>query len=93
LFLIQIARALKVGRGIIGPQLLAVAVNAAVRRINVSPAVGHSGFRHRINVRLLFVRLRIEVPDLVIRDKRQSGPGEGERAEYSKKERCYPFHR
>lgn len=78
-----------VRRGIIGAHLLAVAINAAVSRVNLPATHGHTRFGHGINVSALFVGLRIEVPDLEIRDQGQPHPRKGEGAENSEKE---PFH-
>jgi len=72
--------------------LLAVTINAAVRGVNVRAALEHSRLRLRINVGAFFVRLRIEMADLPVRNNGQSEPRKGERAEDSEKERGEAFH-
>jgi hypothetical protein len=81
-----------VGRGVIGADLLAVTINAAVRGVNVRAALEHTRLRLRINLGAFFVRLRIEMPDLPVRNNGQSEPRKGERAEDSEKERSESFH-
>ena len=60
--------------GVIRADLLAVAIDAAVRGINLSAALGHSGFRHRINIGAFLVHLRIEMADLQVRNEGQTQP-------------------
>jgi len=81
-----------VGR-VIGANLLAVTIDAAVRSINARAAFDHSGLRLRISVAAILFHLRIEMSDLPIRDDRQSHPREGERSENSEKERGKSFHK
>src|SRR5262249_29376516 len=68
---------------VIGTDLLAVTLKTTVRDVNLSTASNHSGFRHGINVRSLFVTLRFEMPDLRIRNNGQPNPGKGERSKQS----------
>jgi hypothetical protein len=82
-----------VGRRIIGADLLAVAVNASVCRVNPPAALSHAGLRRGISIIPIFIHLRIEVSDLVIRDEDQTRPRKGEGAEDPEKERYDPFHR
>src|SRR2546423_12483383 len=73
--------------------MVAVAIDAAIRGIDFPPAIRHAGFRHGINVVLIVLAyLRIEMPDLEIRDQHQTRPRKGERAEDPEKESLYPFH-
>jgi hypothetical protein len=55
---------INVGSGIIGANLLAVAVKTTVGDVNASAALGHSRFWHRINVSALFIALRFEMSNL-----------------------------
>jgi len=73
--------------GVISAHLLAVAINEAVRGVNMRPALDHSRLRHWINIGAFLVGLRIEVSDLPIRNDGQSHPGESERSEDSQKKR------
>jgi hypothetical protein len=79
--------ALQIGARVIRPDLLRMAIDATVRDINATAAFRHSRTRRRIDIGRLLVRLRIEVPDLEIRNHRQAYPREGERAEDSENER------
>ncbi len=81
-----------VGR-VIGANLLAVTIDAAVRSINARAPFDHSGLRLRISVAAILFHLRIEMSNLPIRDDRQSHPREGERSENSEKERGESFHK
>jgi hypothetical protein len=54
--------------GVIGTDLLAVTINAAVRSVNAPTPLGHSRLRLRINVSAVLFHLRIEMSDLPIRD-------------------------
>jgi hypothetical protein len=65
---------LDVVRGVIGADLLAVTVNAAVRSVNVLASLNHTRLRLRINVGAILFHLRIKMSDLPIRDHRQSHP-------------------
>src|ERR1019366_9096353 len=85
--------AIDIGRDVIRADLLAVAIEAAVRGINMPAALGHSRFRLGINVGTFFVHLRIEMSDLPIRNDGQSYPRKGERPEKSEKEREKCFHK
>jgi len=77
---------------VIRADLLTVAINAAVGRVNSRAALEHSRLWPRINVRSLFVGFRIEMSDLPGRDDREAYPRKGERAENSKEERSESFH-
>jgi len=79
--------ALDIGRRVIGAHLLAVAIDTAVRCVNMRTAFHHSRLRHWINIGAFLVGLRIEVSDLPIRNDGQSHPGERERPEDSQKKR------
>jgi hypothetical protein len=83
---------LDVGRSVIGAHLLTVTINAAVCGVNVRAALEHSRLGLRINVGAFLVGLRIEMPDLPVRNNGQSEPRKGERAEDSEKERSESFH-
>jgi len=72
--------------------LLAVAINAAIRRVDFAAALRHAGFRHRINIGLFFVRLRIKMADLPIRNQHQARPLKGERTEDAEEESGHAFH-
>jgi hypothetical protein len=65
---------LDIGRGVIGADLLAVTINAAVRSIDPRAAFEHSRLRLRINVGGILVGLRIQRSDLPIRNDGQSHP-------------------
>lgn len=71
--------------GVIGAYLLTVAIDAAVRGVNMRTALDHSRLRHWIGIGAFLVGLRIEMSDLPVRNDGQSHPGEGERPENSKK--------
>jgi hypothetical protein len=75
-----------IGGGVIGANLLAVAVKTTVRYVNASAALGHSRSWHRINVGALFVALRFEMSNLQIRNVSEPEPGKGERREESDNE-------
>ena len=53
---------------VVGADLLAMAIDAAVCCVNVPAPLEHSRLRARINVRPLFVGFRIEMSDLPRRD-------------------------
>jgi hypothetical protein len=72
-----------IGGAIVGADLLAMAIDAAVSRINMRAPLVHSRLRSRINVRPFFVGFRIEMPDLPVRDDRQADPRKRKRAENS----------
>ena len=61
-----LAFSIDVGSSILGAELLAVAINAAVSGVNVAAALDHSRLRHWIDIGAFFVHLRIEMPDLQI---------------------------
>src|SRR5215470_2466555 len=77
---------------IIGADLLAMAIDAAVSRINVRAALEHSRLRTRINIRPLFVGLRIETSDLPVRNDRETDPRKRKRAKDSQEKRSESFH-
>ena len=62
-----------VGR-VIGADLLAMTIDAAVRSVNVRTPFDHSGLRLRISVAAVLFHLRIKMPDLPIWDEGQSHP-------------------
>ena len=64
----SIAFSIEVGSSILGAELLAVAINAAVGSVNVAAALGHSRLRHWIDIGAFFVGLRLEMSDLQIRN-------------------------
>ena len=78
---------------VVGPDLLAMTINAAVRCVNVLAPREHSRLRARINVRPLFVGFRIEMSDLPRRNEREADPRERKRAEDSQEERSKAFHK
>src|SRR5204863_871192 len=73
--------AIDIGRDVTGADLLAVTIKTAVARVNATTALGHSGFRRRINIGAFLVHLRIEMSDLVIRNDGETDPRERERSE------------
>jgi len=77
---------------VIGPDLLAMAIDAAVCCVNVLAPVEHSRLRARINVRPLFVGFRIEMSNLPRWNHREADPRKRERAENSQEERSEAFH-
>jgi hypothetical protein len=77
---------------VIGSDLLAMAIDAAVCCVNVAASFEHSRLRARINIRPLFVRFRIEMSDLPSRNDREADPRKRKRAENSQKERSKAFH-
>jgi hypothetical protein len=77
---------------VIGADLLAMAIDAAVCCVNVFSPVEHSRLRARINVRSLFVGFRIEMSDLPGRNDREADPRKRKRAEDSEEERSKAFH-
>src|SRR5205823_9528856 len=83
---------LKVGPGIISANLLAMAINTAIRYINPAASFSHSRFWNRIRIVPFFVRLRIEMPNLVVRHQDQPNPRKHKGAKDAEEERCYPFH-
>jgi hypothetical protein len=54
-----VSRAIDIGSGVIGADLFAVTIEAAVRDVNAPATLGHSRLRYWINVGALFVALRI----------------------------------
>ena len=80
-------------RRIIGTDLLAVTIGAAICSVNKRTALDHSRLRHWVNVCAFLVGLRIQMSDLPIWNNGQSHPGEGERAEDSKKQGGKSFHK
>ena len=72
---------------VIGTDLLAVAIDAAVGSVNTPAALGHARLRRWINVGSLFIHLRIERADLQIRNDGQADPGERERPKNSEEKR------
>jgi hypothetical protein len=85
--------AIDIGPRVIGADLLAVTINAAVRSVNARAALEHSRLWHWIGIAAFFVGLRIEVPDLPIRNEGQSRPGEREGPKDSQKKRSEAFHK
>ena len=77
---------------VIGANLLAMAIDAAVCCINVRAPVEQSRLRPRINVRPLFVGFRIEMSDLPCRNDCEADPRKCERAEDSQEQRSKAFH-
>ena len=77
---------------VVGADLLAMAIDAAVGCINVRAPVEQSRLRPRVNVRSLFVGFRIEMSDLPRRNDRESYPRKRKRAEDSQEERSKAFH-
>jgi hypothetical protein len=65
---------LDIGTGVISAHLLAVAIDTTVCHVNQRAAFEHSGLRLRISVGAFLVGLRIEMPDLPIRNHSQSHP-------------------
>jgi hypothetical protein len=61
---------LDVVRRVIGADLLAMTVNAAVRSVNTRAAFDHSRLGLRINISAFLIRLRIEMSDLPIWNQR-----------------------
>jgi hypothetical protein len=78
--------------GVIGANLLTVAINAAVRGINPCTALEHSRLWLWINIRSLFIGFRIEMSDLPVRNDREPNPRKGERAEDSHQKRSKALH-
>jgi hypothetical protein len=58
-----------------------VAIDAAVRDVDLPAAFGHAGLRRGIGVGSFLVHLRIELSDLDARDERKAGPRKREGAE------------
>ena len=77
---------------VVGPDLLSMAIDAAVCCVNVRALFEHSGLRTWINVRPLFVGFRIEMSDLPRGNDCEADPREGKRAEDSEEERSKAFH-
>ena len=77
---------------VVGADLLAMAIDAAVCCVNVLAPREHSRLRPRINVRSLFVGFRIEMSDLPRRNHREADPRKRKRAEDSQEERSKAFH-
>lgn len=84
--------AIDIGSGVVGANLLAVAIDAAIRDINVASAFGHARLRSGIDVGAVLFHLRIEVADLDIRHEDQTEPGKGERPENSQEKWKQTFH-
>jgi hypothetical protein len=59
---------------VIGADLLAVTIDAAVRSVNAPAPLDHSRLRLWINVGAVLFHLRIEMSDLPIRDHGQPHP-------------------
>jgi len=78
---------------VVGADLLAMAIDAAVCCVNVPAPFEHSRLRARINVRPLFVGFRIEMSDLPRRNDREADPRKRKRAEDSQEERSKAFHK
>jgi hypothetical protein len=77
---------------VVGADLLAMAIDAAVCCVNVRASVEHSRLRARINVRPLFVGFRIEMSDLPRWNDREADPRKRKRSEDSQEERSKAFH-
>ena len=77
---------------VIGADLLAMAIDAAVCCVNVLAPREHARLRARINIRALFVGFRIEMSDLPRRNDREADPRKRKRAEDSQEERSKAFH-
>src|SRR5207247_10550640 len=72
---------------VVGADLLAMAIDAAVCCVNVPAPFEHSRLRARINVRPIFVGFRIEMSDLPRGNDREADPRKRKRAEDSQEER------
>ena len=77
---------------VVGADLLAMAIDAAVCCVNVPAPFEHSRLRARINVRPIFVGFRIEMSDLPRGNDREADPRKRKRAEDSQEERSKAFH-
>src|SRR5262249_2726425 len=77
---------------VIGADLLAMAIDAAVGGVNVCAPLEHSRLRPRINIRPLFVGLRIETSYLPGRNHREADPRKRKGAEDSDEKRSKAFH-
>ena len=77
---------------VIGADLLAMAIDAAVCCVNVLAPREHSRLRARINIRPLFVGFRTEMSDLPRRNDREADPRKRKRAEDSQEEWSKAFH-
>lgn len=67
---------LNIGASVFGADLLTVTIDTAVGSVNARAPRDHSRLGHRIDVCAFFIRLRIELSDLPIRNHSQSHPGE-----------------
>src|SRR5262249_28120163 len=77
---------------VVGADLLAMAIHAAVCGINVCAPLEHPRLWTWINVRPLFVGLRIEISYLPGGNDREADPRKRKRAEDSDEERSKAFH-
>ena len=75
----------EIGSRIISADLLCVTIIAAIRGINATAALRHSGSRRRVHIGSVLLHLRIEMTDLQIRNENQTSPRERERSENSEK--------
>src|SRR5207247_6847954 len=87
-----VADTIDISGRVIGADLLTVAINAPVCRINPTAARGHARFRRRINVRALFVHLWVEGSDLQVGNNVQANQRDGERPKTSQKKGDQSFH-
>jgi hypothetical protein len=67
-------------------------IEAAVRDVNATATLGHSRFRHRVNVGPFFVALRIEMANLQIGNVSEPKPGKGKGRQDSENEWSETFH-
>src|SRR5262245_46924603 len=67
-------------------------IYAAICCVNVCAPLEHSRLRPRINVRPLFVGLRIETSDLPVGNDREADPRKRKCAQDSDEERSKAFH-
>src|SRR4029077_3288185 len=77
---------------VVGTDLLAMAIDATVRCINVFAPREHSRLRTRINVGPLFVGFRTEMSNLPRRNDREADPRKRKRPEDSQEEWSQAFH-
>ena len=69
-----------------------MAIDAAVRDVDLPAAINEAGFRSRVNVGRFLIHLRIEMTNLRIWDRDEPGPRKRERAEDAQDEWRYTFH-
>src|SRR5438105_3286349 len=69
---------LEIGATVIGTHLLSMAIDTTIRGIDLRTAQRHSGWRCRIGIPAVFIRLRIEASNLEVRHHRHAEPREEE---------------